>query len=65
MKPNYAIRTIELKPINSNLEINVDVAELFKSIKLAENNSIMVPGSKAMELSDKATKMFCINSKEN
>jgi hypothetical protein len=65
MKPNYAIRTIELKPINSNLEINVDVAELFKSIKLAEINSIMVPGSKAMELADKATKMFGINSKEN
>jgi hypothetical protein len=65
MKPNYAIRTIELKPINSNFEINVDVAELFKSIKLAENNSIMVPGSKAMELADKATKMFGINSKEN
>lgn len=65
MKPNYAIRTIELKPINSNLEINVDVAELFKSIKLAEINSIMVPGSKAMELVDKATKMFGINSKEN
>jgi hypothetical protein len=65
MKPNYAIRTIELKPINSNLEINVDVAELFKSIKLAENNSIMVPGSKAMELADKASKMFSINSNEN
>ena len=65
MKPNYAIRTIELKPINSNLEINVDVAELFKSIKLAENNSIMIPSSKAMELADKATKMFGINSKEN
>lgn len=65
MKPNYAIRTIELKPINPNLEINVDVAELFKSIKLAENNSIMIPGSKAMELADKATKMFGIYSKEN
>ncbi len=65
IKPNYAIRTIELKPINSNLEINVDVAELFKYIKLSENNSIMIPGSKAMELADKTTKMFSINSKEN
>ena len=65
MKPNYAIRTIELKPINSNLEINVDVAELFKSIKLAEINSIMVPGSKAMELADKAVGMFGINNSEN
>ena len=65
MKPNYAIRTIELKPINSNLEINVDAAELFKYINLKENNSIMIPGSKAMELADKAVGMFSINRKEN
>ncbi len=65
MKPNYAIRTIELKPINSNLEINVDVAELFKYIKLSENNSIMIPGSKAMELADKAVGMFSENNTEN
>ena len=65
MKPNYAIRTIELKPINSHLEINVDVAEWFKSIKLTENNSIMIPGSKAMELADKAVGMFSVNNTEN
>jgi hypothetical protein len=65
MKPNYAIRTIELKPINSNLEIKVDVAELFKSIKLAENNSIMIPGSKSMELADKVVGMFSVNNTEN
>ena len=62
MKPNYALRTIELNPINSNLEIDVDVAEIFKYIKLSENNSIMIPGSKAMELADKAVGMFSINS---
>ena len=65
MKPNYAIRTIELKPINSNLEINVDIAELFKYIKLAENNSIMIPGKKAMELADKTIGMFNVNNTEN
>jgi hypothetical protein len=65
MKPNYALRTIELKPINSNLEINVDFAELFKYIKLSENNSIMIPGSKAMELADKAVEMFSINNTKN
>lgn len=65
MKPNYAIRTIELKPINSNLEINVDFAELFKYIKLSENNSIMIPGKKAMELADKAIEMFSVNNTEN
>ena len=65
VKPNYAIRTIELKPINSNLEINVDVAELFKYIKLSENNSIMIPGEKAMELADKTIGMFNVNNTEN
>jgi hypothetical protein len=65
MKPYYAIKTIGLKPINSNLEINVDVAELFKYIKLSENNSIMIPGSKAMELADKTVGMFSINYTEN
>jgi hypothetical protein len=65
IKPNYAIRTIELKPINPNLEINVDVAELFKYIKLSENNSIMIPGAKAMELADKAVGMFSVNNTEN
>lgn len=65
MKPYYAIRTIELKPINSNLEINIDVAELFKYSKLSENNSIMIPGTKAMELADKAVEMFSIINKEN
>ena len=65
MKPNYAFRTIELKPINSNLEVNVDVSELFKFIKLSENNSIMIPGEKAMELADKAVGMFSVNNTEN
>ena len=65
MKPNYAIRTIKLKPINSDLKINVDLAELFKYIKLSENSSIMIPGSKAMELADKAIGMFSVINKEN
>ena len=65
MKPNYALRTIELKPINSHLEINVDFAELFKYIKLSENNSIMIPGEKAMELADKAVGMFRVNNTKN
>ena len=65
LKPNYAIRSIELKPINSNLEFIVDCAELFKYIKLSENNSIMIPGSKAMELADKTVNMFSVNRNEN
>jgi hypothetical protein len=62
LKPNYAIRTIELKPINSNLEINVDVAEMFKYMNLKEINSIMIPGTKAMEVADQAAKMFNVTN---
>jgi hypothetical protein len=58
LKPNYAIRTIELKPINSNLEINVDIAQFFKNIQLSKINSIMIPGTKAMEIADETVKMF-------
>ncbi len=65
LKPNYAVRSIELKPINSNLDFVVDSAELFKYIKLSENNSIMIPGIKAMELADKSFEMFKINRNIN
>jgi hypothetical protein len=61
LKPNYAIRTIELEPLNSNFVINVDLAELFNQIKLSETNSIMIPGLKAMDLADKAKSMFSIS----
>ena len=61
LKPNYAIRTIELQTKNSNFEINVDLAELFNVIKLSEINSIMIPGSKAMDIADKAKLMFTIS----
>jgi hypothetical protein len=65
LKPNYAVRSIELKPINSNLDFVVDSAELFKYIKLSENNSIMIPGLKAMELADKSFEMFKVNRNIN
>ena len=61
LKPNYAIRTIELEIKNSNFEINVDLAELFNVIKLSEINSIMIPGLKAMDIADKAKLMFTIS----
>ncbi len=60
LKPNYAIRTSELTPKNSNLEVNIEASELFKHIKLSENNSVMIPGAKAMEIADYAIKMFQI-----
>jgi len=61
LKPNYAIRTIELEPRISNFKINVDLSRLFNQIKLSETNSIMIPGSKSMDLADKAKSMFSIS----
>lgn len=65
LNPNYAMKTIELKPENSNFEIDVDIAQFFNSIQLSDNNSIMIPGKKAMEIADKATKMFGIKFKKS
>lgn len=61
LKPNYAIKTIELETKNSNFEINVDLSKLFNQIKLSEINSVMIPGSKAMDIADKAKSMFIIS----
>jgi hypothetical protein len=61
LKPNYAIRTIELEPKISNFDINVDLSNLFNQIKLSETNSIMIPGLKAMDIADKAKSMFSVS----
>lgn len=58
LKPNCALRTIELEIKNSNFEINVDLAQFFNYVKLSETNSIMIPGRKAMDLADKAIAIF-------
>lgn len=60
LKPEYAIRkvTIETKNSTSDLEIIIDVAELFSKIALSKINSIMIPGKQAMEIADYSIKMF-------
>jgi hypothetical protein len=60
-KPNYSIRTIELESKNSIFDINVDLAKLFNQINLSEINSIMIPGSKAMDVADKSKSMFSVS----
>ena len=60
MKPNYAMRKVELVSKNQNLNITIDVAEFFSELKLSETNSIMIPGKKAMKLADYSIKMFKI-----
>ncbi len=62
MKPNYGLRTVileALKPVET-LEIVVDLEKLFSEIELKKTNSIMIPGQKAMTMSDLAAKMFTL-----
>ncbi len=58
LEPNYAMRKIALQPKDDNLEITMNMAVLFENVSLSENNSIMIPGKKAMELADISAKMF-------
>jgi len=55
-KPNYAMRKIELNTADSN--VVVDIEELFSNIRLANSNSIMIPGKQAMAIADYSAKMF-------
>jgi len=61
--PNYALRIIEI-PIHKSqnptktLDLTIDLATFFNEIHLEENNSIMIPGKKAMELADLSVKLF-------
>lgn len=58
LKPNYARRTIVLTPKSNALEVVMDLSVLFENLKLTEDNSVMIPGKKAMEIADKSMKMF-------
>lgn len=58
LKPNYAMRRIELKTPNQNLDIDVDVSQLFDSIQLSKLNSVMIPGKDAMGIADRSVLMF-------
>lgn len=60
LKPNYAMRKVILQSssVVSNLDILVDVSELFSKISLSETNSIMIPGKLAMEIADFSSNMF-------
>ncbi|MEO8516954.1 MAG: MbnP family protein, partial [Flavobacterium sp.] len=61
LEPYYAMRKIEINT-NSNATndyyINVDASKLFQTIDLSKENSVMIPGLKAMKLSDYSKEMF-------
>jgi hypothetical protein len=63
MKPNYAIRTIDL-PVQNNssgiISVQTDVSIFFNALHLSNMNSVMIPGKEAMNLSDNASKIFYI-----
>ena len=59
MQPYYAMRKIEINGnINGNINIAIDLKSFFSNIKLAQINSVMIPGKLAMELADNSVKMF-------
>lgn len=62
-KPNYAMRTIELKGAananqNDNLNVAVDLANFFSDIDLKQKHTIMIPGVEAMQMADFSKNMF-------
>lgn len=60
LKPNYAMRKVILHSASvvSNLDVTVDISEIFSKISLSKTNSILIPGKPAMEIADFSSKMF-------
>lgn len=58
LHPNYALREITLTSEKEITAIHVDLSKFFAKINLSELNSVMIPGKKAMELSDSAVQLF-------
>lgn len=62
LPPFNTMRKIELIYDKKATQINIgmDLNKFFANIKLAETNSIMIPGELAMKLADYSTKLFYI-----
>jgi hypothetical protein len=61
LKPNYAIRNVNIKCNNKNqIDLGIDLGKLFSEIQLKETNTIMIPGNEAMHLADLSAKIFFI-----
>lgn len=62
LPPYDTMRKIELIYDKKTTRINIgmDLNNFFSNIKLAETNSIMIPGKLAMKLADYSTKLFYI-----
>lgn len=58
LQPNYAMREIALVPETKQLDVAVDVARFFDTIRLSDTHSVMIPGTKAMVMATASVKMF-------
>lgn len=77
MQPFYAMRSLEL-PINTKntveernpdtfgkgIKLNVDLSKFFQKVKIASQNSIMIPSKEAVQLADLSIHMFSIDGHE-
>lgn len=61
LKPYNALRTIALEPkYSQTINVAVDLANFFSEVSLSQINSVMIPGKRAMQLTDTSVKMFTI-----
>ena len=60
--PNYAMRpvTLDIKKNNPEININVDLANLFSVLSLKETNTVMSPGKQAMKIADTSIQLFSV-----
>ena len=60
--PNYAMRqvTLDIKKNNPEININIDLANLFATLSLREENSVMSPGKEAMKIADTTIQLFSV-----
>ncbi len=61
LSPFETIRQISVFPRKKEVLVKVDVSKLFSEIKLSDNNSIMIPGEKAVLMANLVTKIFYSN----
>ena len=62
LSPYYAIRKVALTYDKKATQINIgiDLYNFFANLNLAKTNSVMIPGTLAMELADYSKSLFYI-----
>lgn len=62
LAPYYALQKIEIPihKLQNQINLTLNLEKFFSEINLKETNSVMIPGSKAMELATLSSKIFYI-----